>query len=82
MYDHTLQCGEKHFCHNCLQAFSTEKILKCHIKDCFRINGKQSIILPKKGKSVKFKNYERKIKLPFMIYADFESILVAEDYGK
>ena len=29
-----------------------------------------------------FKNYERKIKSPFMIYADFESILVPEDNGK
>ena len=37
---------------------------------------------PKKGKYVKFKNYERKIKLTFMIYADFESILVPTDNGK
>ena len=36
----------------------------------------------KKGEYVKFKNFERKIKLPFMIYADFESILVPEDNGK
>ena len=28
------------------------------------------------------KNYERKVKSPFMIYADFESILVPEDNGK
>ena len=31
---------------------------------------------------VRFKYYERKIKLPFMIYADFVSILVSEDNGK
>ena len=36
----------------------------------------------KKREYVKFKNYERKIKLPFMIYADFESISVLEDNGK
>ena len=30
---------------------------------------------------VKFKNFERKIKSPFMIYADFESNLVPEDNG-
>ena len=29
-----------------------------------------------------FKYYERKIKSPFMIYTDFQSILVAEDIGK
>ena len=38
--------------------------------------------MPKKGQYIKFKNFERKIKSPFMIYADFESILVPEDNGK
>ena len=38
--------------------------------------------MPKKGEFVKFKNYERKIKSPFMIYADFESILLPENNGK
>ena len=38
--------------------------------------------MPKKGEYVKFKNYERKIKSAFIIYADFESILVPEDNGK
>ena len=28
------------------------------------------------------KNYERKVKSPFIIYVDFESILVPEDNGK
>ena len=35
----------------------------------------------KKGEYVKFKNYERKIKSPFIIYADFGSILVPENNG-
>ena len=48
MYDHTLHRGIKHFCRFCLQAFSTEKILKRHIKDCLKINDKQRIIIPKK----------------------------------
>ena len=43
---------------------------------------KQRIKMPKKGEYVRFKNCERKIKSPFMIYADFESILVPEDNGK
>ena len=38
--------------------------------------------MPKKDQYVKFKNFERKIESPFMIYADFESILVPEDNGK
>ena len=31
MYDHTLNHDRKH---------SSEEILKCHIKDCFKTNGK------------------------------------------
>ena len=82
MYDLTLHRIRKHFCCYCLPAFSTEEILKRCIKDCFKIYGKQRIIMPKKGEYVKCKNYERKIKLTFIIYADFENILVREDNGK
>ena len=32
----------------------------------------------KKGEYVKFKNYERKIKSPFMMYVNFKSILMSE----
>ena len=35
--------------------------------------------MSKKGEYVKFKNFERKIKSPFIIHADFESILVPEN---
>ena len=38
--------------------------------------------MPKKGEYVKFNNFERKIKSPFVIYLDFESILAPEDNGK
>ena len=38
--------------------------------------------MSKKGEYVKFKNFERKIKSPFMIYMDFESIVVPESNGK
>ena len=47
---------KKHFCRYCLQAFATEEILKRHIEDCFKINGKQTIAVPKRGEYVKFKN--------------------------
>ena len=35
--------------------------------------------MPKKGEYIKSKNSGRKIKSRFIIYADFESILVPED---
>ena len=71
MYDYTLHCQRKYFCCYCLKAFSAEKVIKSQIKDCFKVNGKQRIIMPKRGKFFKLKNYERKIKLPPIIYAAF-----------
>ena len=38
--------------------------------------------MPKNGEYIKFRNFERKIKSLFMIYADFQSILVPKDNGK
>ena len=67
MNDFTRHSGRKNFSPYCWQAFSTEEILKSQIKDWFEINGKQRIIMPKKGEFFKFKNYERKIiKSPFI----------------
>ena len=82
MYNHTFHHGRKHFYRYCFQAFSTEEILKNHIKDCFNINCKQKIVMSKKREYVKFMKYERKIKSSFAIYADFENILAPEDNGK
>ena len=39
MYDHTLHRGRKNVYRYCLQTFSTDGILKRHIKNCFKING-------------------------------------------
>ena len=82
MQNKTLHRGKKHFCRYYLHAFSTWEILKRHIKECFKINDKKRIIKHKKVESVTFKNYDREIKSPFIIYADFESFSLPEDNGK
>ena len=38
--------------------------------------------MSKEGEYVRFNIYKRKIKPPFMIYADYENILVPQDNGK
>ena len=38
--------------------------------------------MPKRDKYVKFKNYDMKIKSPFIIYTDFESILMSKNNEK
>ena len=46
------------------------------------MNGNETIKMAKKGEYVKFKHFERKLKSPLTIFADFESILVPEDNVK
>ena len=82
MYDYTLRRGRKYFCRYCLLAFRTVDVFKCHITNCFKINGKQKMKMPTKGEYVKFKIYERKIKPSFMTYVDFQIIQVPKDNGK
>ena len=53
-----------------------------HDNDWFRVNDKQIIKMSKIGEIVKSKNYTRKINSPFLIYDDFESVLVPENNGK
>ena len=61
LYDNLLHCERKYFCLYCLHDFITEKYSKHHIKDCFKINGNQTIKMSKKGQYVEFRNFERKI---------------------
>ena len=51
---------ENSFCYYCLQSFRTTEKLKCHIKDCFKINSKQTIKMPVKGEYIKFNNFSKK----------------------
>ena len=62
IFDHTLTWWTQHFCFYCLQAFSTADTLKIHVNDCFKINSKQMIKMPKRAKYVRLQNCERKIK--------------------
>ena len=47
-------------------------LLVAYGNNCFKINGKQKIKIDSKAEIVKFKNFARKIKSPFIIDADFE----------
>ena len=45
------------------------------------INGNQAISMPPQGSYVEFKNYGNRLQVPFVIYADFESLLPSVDKG-
>ena len=73
MFHKTKNKNKKYFCKSCLQCFSSKNVLIEHKEVCFSINGAQSVKL-EKG-ITKFKNYLKKILVPFKFYADFESNL-------
>ena len=65
---------KKHICPHCLRGYTTKATLESHITNgCLAVEGQQ-IKMPKKGDQIRFKNYERKFKAPFVMYADFECL--------
>ena len=60
---------KKWFCKNCLQCFSSEKVLIKHKEDCLSINGIQSVNVEEE--TIKFENYFKQLPVPSKIYADF-----------
>ena len=74
MFGQTKHEHKKYFCMNCLQCFSREDVLTEHKNNCISINGKQAIKMPEKGEQVFFKNHQKQLPVPFVIYADFEAI--------
>ena len=75
MYNQTKHKERKHFCMYCLQCFSSEKVLTNHKENCIQVNGTQAIKMPTKDNNIlKFDNFHKQLAVPFVIYADFESL--------
>ncbi|CAB4024618.1 Hypothetical predicted protein [Paramuricea clavata] len=70
---------KKHFCLHCLHSCVSKESLEKHKETCLEVNGTQAVKLPKEGTKIKFKNHRNSMPVPFVIYADFESILVPEE---
>ena len=58
-------------CRSCLNHFPKGK-LQNHEEYCFQ-NETIKIEMPKEGSSISFKHHNRSIKVPFVVYADFEA---------
>ena len=63
-----------HFCTNCLQGFTKRCSRDEHCKYC-RSNEAVRIEMPNSNPIVKYSDGQYQFKVPFMMYADFESIL-------
>ena len=70
--------GKKHFCMRCLNPFNDQKALDKHEEYCSNHEAVK-IIMPEKGTMLRFKNYHRGERVPFVIYADFESCIKSID---
>lgn len=80
----TKRNGKKHLCDGCLQYFRTRDLLELHCKnDCGYlyvripntdpIKNKIGKMIP--GNILEFSNFQKQIRVPFVIYADFECLL-------
>ena len=65
---------QTHLCRNCLQLFSSEIALKNHQDKCLNHASCKVIMPDNKSNKLKFTKHHLKIKLPIIIYADFEAI--------
>ncbi|CAG9769955.1 unnamed protein product [Ceutorhynchus assimilis] len=75
---------KKYLCDGCLLYFSSEQKLQAHQEhDCGHVSVQlpsTNLITNKYGEKapeniLKFKNFEKKLKVPFTVYADFETII-------
>ena len=64
----------QHFCMNCLQGFREEQSRDEHVGYCKNNEGVQ-IEMPHKKPIVEYSDGQFQFKVPFIMYADFESIL-------
>ena len=60
-----------YFCKRCLNKFTTLEKLSKHIEIC-KENSACKIEVPKPGETITFKNFKKSMRVPFVIYADFE----------
>ena len=65
---------QKHFCPRCLKFFGRHDLLHKHLELC-RDSEAVRIKMPEEGTFVHFKSHHKTMDMPFVIYADFESIM-------
>ena len=66
--------GKEYFCKNCLQRFIEESSTDEHLDYCIN-NESVKVEMPHKKPIVQYSDGQFQFKVPFIMYADFESIL-------
>ena len=60
---------------NCSHCFTSKDTLRNYREVCLEINGKQTNKMYKKGIKAQFTNYDRQLRLPFVLYVDTDTDL-------
>ena len=63
---------QRYFCQNCMSGFSKKEYLVKHISLC---TNPQRVILPQPDSAfLKYEQYDKQVKYPYIAYADFETL--------
>ena len=72
--ENTNHKGKEYICMNCLQGFKEESSRNEHIDYCID-NESVKVEMPRNNPRVQYSDGQFQFKVPFIMYADFESIL-------
>ena len=76
LFDQNKCRNKTYFCDRCLYGFTRKDLLVKHKEDYCGINKNSTRIdMPPEGSYIYFKNHQNQMLVPYVIYADFESII-------
>ena len=77
LYDQNRHNESKHFCERCLHGYSTIDRLEMHKPECKGLmKSPTRTNMPKQGENkMSFTNYHKQMKVPYVVYADFECLV-------
>ena len=66
--------GAQYYCMRCLNPFHSQESLDKHLEYC-STHEAVKLEMPGEGTILSFENYNRSMRVPFIVYADFESFI-------
>ncbi|CAB3990348.1 Gastrula zinc finger [Paramuricea clavata] len=79
LYDQNGRKCRMYYCRYCLHGFIREDILQEHEPHCCQHGAQRIELWNEHNASLYFKDYHKQLKVPFVIYADFESVTAKID---
>ena len=77
LFDQNRHNESKHFCERCLHGYSRKELLERHKPECKGLlkTPTRTEMLKEGENTMEFKNFHKQMKVPYVIYADFECVL-------